>query len=571
MNFMMEKLKKHWILSFLLIIGFFLRIWNLGTQSLWFDESISSIAALALLEKGRPIFDSGFLYSRAILNTVFIAASFKIFGVSEFAGRFPSVIFGVLTIGLVYVIGTKWGNKRVGIIAAILLTFSVWEIAWSRQARMYQQLQFFYILSLYLFYELWASKNIRILLPLGLSFAAALLSHIFGYSLLVIFLLYLFLYYCIENRGKILSKKIDWKKNIFPLAIAGLCLLILAKNLDIIFNVLHTKVNYYDNYIYLLKKDLGLFLFLAVPGGTVIVEKDWKKGLLLILAIVLPLYFIFFHVLLFATRYLYFVTPLLFLLIGFFLDFLISFLQKQLERVFFQTSGTRNSAKPGFMSRALKRISISKVSTSDKQNLSKKPNVVKRDRKFINRKFLRKNISMIFIFSILICSLHYSSAFTYTPKTYYDLGVNAPQSNFKEAYACVKANWSENDVIISAWTAPAKYYLGKNDYWLAFNVDGRGAENYLNEGTSQDVYTNASAIKDVQELGAVINNSERGWIVVDNLAWQKLSSDIKNYINKYTRQEMSTKSVKVYSWNSSTFPSFGLFKTPSKESVLKQN
>ncbi|MDD4498692.1 MAG: glycosyltransferase family 39 protein, partial [Methanosarcinaceae archaeon] len=235
----------------MLTIGFFLRIKDVGTPSLWFDESISSIAALAILEKGMPIFDSGFFYGRAILNTFFIATSFKIFGVNEFAGRLPSVFFGTLTIYLVYVIGSKWGNKRVGILAALLLAFSVWEIAWSRQARMYQQLQFFYILSLYLYYEFWTTKNIRILILLVISSVATMLTHIFGYSLVVIFLICSITFYFIENRKVRLSLK-----KVFPLAIAGILLLGFVYYKGIISSVTGIEVNYYNKYIHLLKKDL---------------------------------------------------------------------------------------------------------------------------------------------------------------------------------------------------------------------------------------------------------------------------------------------------------------------------
>lgn len=190
-GFISTKLKVHTTIILLLIAGFILRIYDLGAQSFWLDESISSIAAMALLEKGMPILPSGFLYSRAILDTFLIASSFKMLGINEFAARIPSVLFGTLTILLVYFLCSKWGNKRIGIIAALLVAFSVWEIAWSRQARMYQQLQFFYILSLYLFYEFIRNKSIKNLAILVLSFLGAVMSHVFGYALIPVFLAYL--------------------------------------------------------------------------------------------------------------------------------------------------------------------------------------------------------------------------------------------------------------------------------------------------------------------------------------------------------------------------------------------
>jgi len=221
----------------------------------------------------------------------------------------------------------------------------------------------------------------------------------------------------------------------------------------------------------------------------------------LVLAATIPLYVIFFHVLLFATRYLYFVVPILFIFISIFLDFLIGYLQTGIEKV------------------------------------------------FLNYGFLKKNGANIFVLVLLLCSMSISSAFTFTPQEKYDLGVNAPQSDFKEAYLFVENNWSENDVIISAWTAPAKFYLGKNDYWLAFNVIGTGMEPFMIKGTSQDVYTNSTAIKDVQMLENVTRSHEKGWIVVDNTAWYKLSKETRNYIETNIEIKMTTTSVRVYSWN----------------------
>jgi len=189
---LIAKEKYPWMIVVLLTAsGFILRMYDLGSQSFWIDEAISSIAATAILDTGTAVFRSGVAYTRGILNTALIALSFTIFGVTESAARIPSVIFGTLTIPLVYLIGSRWGNSRIGIIAAVLVAFSVWEIAWSRQARMYQQLQFFYILSLYLFYEFTRNKSIKSLALLTLSVEGAILSHVFAYALIPVFVLYL--------------------------------------------------------------------------------------------------------------------------------------------------------------------------------------------------------------------------------------------------------------------------------------------------------------------------------------------------------------------------------------------
>jgi len=189
------------ILLFLTICGFFLRIYHLGAPSFWLDEAISSNVAAALVKYGTPVFPSGVIYMRSILNTFFISLSFRIFDISEFSARFPSVIFGTLTIPLVYLIGAKLEGRKFALIAALFVTFSVMEITWSRQARMYQQLQFFYLASIYFFYEFnrnyQARKNknkINLYLALTiLSIIAAILSHEFGYLLIPVLVSWFFI------------------------------------------------------------------------------------------------------------------------------------------------------------------------------------------------------------------------------------------------------------------------------------------------------------------------------------------------------------------------------------------
>jgi 4-amino-4-deoxy-L-arabinose transferase-like glycosyltransferase len=227
-------------------------MYDLGVPSFWLDEAISSIAAIAILDTGSPTLQSGVVYSRAILSTTLIALSFAIFGITEFAARLPSVFFGTLMIPLVYLIGSRWGNSRIAIIAAVLITFSVWEIAWSRQARMYQQLQFFYILSLYLFYEFTVHKNLKWGALLTLSVAGTVLSHVFGYVLLLVFVAYMLIRTLVERKG------LDGVRNRTTILFILLCVVIsgFAYHKGIISSVLSTEINYYDTYIYLLKKDL---------------------------------------------------------------------------------------------------------------------------------------------------------------------------------------------------------------------------------------------------------------------------------------------------------------------------
>lgn len=348
----------------------------------------------------------------------------------------------------------------------------------------------------------------KTLVFLTLSFLGAVLSHVFSYALILVFLVYLVVSALKERR----SLKTINRQVIALAALVFLALLGLAYYMDVIQSVLGTEMNYYGTYIYLLKKDLGIFLFLAVPGGTVLVNTDWKKGTILVAGLIIPMYFIFFHVLMLGTRYIYFVIPILFILVAYFLDFVIDSL----------------------------RMIFTRVSESNRFFLLK-----------CQYKIPGETAANIIIALLLILAMYFSPAFTFTPKEDYDLGVNAPQSNFKDAYTYVKDNMLQDDVIISAWTPPAQFYLGKSDYWLAFNVVGTGEESFLMENSSRDVYTNATAISDVKALMKVVDENPRGWVVVDGVAWYKLRPSMKDFIkNNLTFYIMSSNKdvVEVYGW-----------------------
>lgn len=526
MKYGLQLIKNNIIILAVLILGFILRIHSLGSESFWFDETISSIAAIALSEHGAPVFTSGHFYGRAILNTFLISLSFSVFGVNEFAGRFPSVIFGALTILLVYHIGSRWGNKRIGIIAAILVAFSVWEIAWSRQARMYQQLQFFYLLSLYLFYGYVSSRDKKHLLLLAASFVATILSHVFGYTLIVVFLLFLIISFLKQNRDMNILRQ----KNVLYVGIVFLFLLGIAYNKGVISHVLQTQVNYYEEYIYFLKKNLGFSLFAAVPGATVLMNRDWRKGLLLTLSVVIPFYLMFFHVLLFGIRYLYFVIPVLFILVAYFLDFIIEHTSQTVSKRFGPLK-TNDSTKNDTGSAGVR----GKNAVQD--NLS--PNIP-----------IKPVIYSITVVS-LIFLMYFSPAFTFTPKEVYDLGPNAPLADFRKAYSYVSSNMQPEDVVISTWTAPAQFYIGKNDYWLAFNVVGTGMESFTLNNESRDVYSNSIVLKNIEMLENVTEIHERGWIVTDTLAWYKISPQSRNFIEAETKKELHDATVRVYMWDHS--------------------
>ena len=143
---------KSWTLFFILLLGFILRLVSLN-QSLWLDEAITVLAVknhsfLQIITQyiGGDFHPPGF-YLLLNLWT-------KIFGYSEVSARFPSVLFGVATIWIVYLLTKKLFSEKVGLLAAFLLAINPLHIYYSQEARMYAFAAFAVSLSFLFFIKL---------------------------------------------------------------------------------------------------------------------------------------------------------------------------------------------------------------------------------------------------------------------------------------------------------------------------------------------------------------------------------------------------------------------------------
>lgn len=140
------------ILGLLILFGLFLRLYHLGVPSLARDE-LSTVFRI-----NYPFFEIIKNLSRVPLFPPLYYTSLKlwvdIFGNSEFSVRFLSLIFSVLSIPLVYLIGKDLFNKRVGVVAALFLTFSPYSINYAQEAKMYSMLWFFTSASFLFFYRI---------------------------------------------------------------------------------------------------------------------------------------------------------------------------------------------------------------------------------------------------------------------------------------------------------------------------------------------------------------------------------------------------------------------------------
>lgn len=158
-----KKGNKKYISVFFLIIacGIFLRFYNLGNFGFWTDEIYHVIGAKSIIETGRPIFPSGDEYTRALPFTRLVALSFKIFGVSEFSARLPSVLINIVFLFVSFFIVKNWFNTYTALLFLLVMAFSPFTLWVTRQCRFYTIFQLFYFLGMmFFFYGLeWEEKR----------------------------------------------------------------------------------------------------------------------------------------------------------------------------------------------------------------------------------------------------------------------------------------------------------------------------------------------------------------------------------------------------------------------------
>ncbi len=134
------------------LLGLVLRLINLN-QSLWLDEAINTLAVKELsLWQLMTVYPKYDFHPPGYFGLLW--AWTKLFGYSEVAVRLPSVIFGVLTIWLVYLIGKKIGSAKLGLMSALLIAINPLHIYYSQEARMYSFAAFAATLNYYFFLKL---------------------------------------------------------------------------------------------------------------------------------------------------------------------------------------------------------------------------------------------------------------------------------------------------------------------------------------------------------------------------------------------------------------------------------
>ncbi len=464
----------------LILLGGAIRLYNLSSQSYWMDEGYTVNAVMSVTEHGNTVLDSGQNYSclTYCYPTAFLV---KIFGDCQGTYRLLAVLAGLILILAIFFITRKLFSKKIALLTSFFLTFSYWQIAWSRQARWYTLFALLFWLALYFFYQtLYSDKKRYLNIILTTIFTIlTILTHGLGYLLPVIFIGWILL------DQIFIKKKYNWKK-ISLVIVGGVIVLYvfnLISNIDVIGYLLTTfKLHYVlPYYLSFYLRNYWLFIILGLIA-LFSKENPYKKEIYFLL-FTLGAYFISlsFFTDIVHYRYLFQVTPIFFILgsIG-----LLTLHQ---------------DIKPLYGKIILWVVTLGLFATVAGGVFTPQTNYY----------------------------LESDNPNTLGNRPYY---AYTPQPDWSGAYGFIKMSKQTDEIIVSSLPQFNKIFLGEAGYWIKYSYLGfdNTAEYSKN---NKEYYVNAEIINNLTELQALAT-SKHGYIVFDYMVTQgRISEDILDYIN----------------------------------------
>jgi mannosyltransferase len=146
-------------LSLILLLAFALRVINLGGRSLWYDEAF----AVLFSEKGMDAMLSGTLTPVAggasdihpLLYYGTLNVWMSLFGQGAFVVRLWSVVLGVATIAVIYVLTRELFGDKTALAAALITAIAPFHVQYSQETRMYALLGLLLMLATLCFVKAW--------------------------------------------------------------------------------------------------------------------------------------------------------------------------------------------------------------------------------------------------------------------------------------------------------------------------------------------------------------------------------------------------------------------------------
>src|SRR3989338_3027520 len=477
--------------AFILLWAGITRVYKLDEQSWWMDEGYSVNAALSTIEKGYPLLPSGLAYNQHIVYTYFLAGSIKIFGLSAWSTRAPSVLASMLTLPIIFFFTKKMIGPRVAYLATLLASFSYWEIAWARQARFYALFQLTFWAALFFFWNAVTSRKKIDFLWAGFFSCLTFFLHPLGIFLIPIYVATIIVT-LLNMQG--VSLRMWWRKN-WP-SIATISLLLAVTGIFFYRPIYETFREVSVHRLFYLPKYLSFFrngtpgvALLAVLSLLFPFAHDKRQSpslnpvLYLWTIFLIPFTGLSFFVFLLQYRYVFIILPALFILSAFSLISIYDWLANRHHPVY----------------------------------------------------------RLVYIGVVLVYFL-VSPEFQVTPTPQYALESDrpntkgfisyTPQPNWQGAYDYILKNKRQDDILISAQPVFTYIYTCEPGQWIFYTLTKKPERGRPPKPDERDPYVGAKTIVTKENLMQTILN-KHGFVVLDSFARDgRIPTDILTYIEK---------------------------------------
>lgn len=453
-----------------------MRVLFLSHASLWIDESFSlwlgqhfSLASFRDVLATRDPLYHGILRAVLALAHVFHADPLLF-------ARLLSAVAGTGMIVLIFFLGKKWYGTSVALLASLFMTFSTFDIAWSRQVRMYALWDVLFWLTLLMWTLFCEQRRKKHLLTAGILTIATIATHKFGVFLFPLFLLAWYLFALRPRR----APTARWRYDLVVIALymAGVVLLLLLNDKATVYS---------DRYFLWLFLEHPLTLALTVLAFVQTLRKNANAKAIAVTYFLVGTIMVVLSVLAFAVpllhyRYLLGVHPALFLL--------ASSAVIQCWRMIQQT----------VINKIYFGIAIVAVTIFS----------------FIHREFtLLPQRTFLLEQEPVISRARFRS---YTP-----------QPNFRKMMEIIANNQTPADIIITPYPTVTFWYLGQLDHFaLPLSLTNPSPAPTTKES---EYYTHVPFLTE-EKFRELLASDAQGWILLDDLARTRLDPVLRKSITE---------------------------------------
>lgn len=283
--------------------------------------------------------DELFTYSRALNNDYsyslsgiyfLVSSSFKLFGDSEFTLRLPSIIFGILSFPVLFMVTREIFGKFAALLGCTLLIFSAYHLHHSQFARYYSAIFFLALPTSFYFFKYFTTANLKYF---SLALCCVLIGILFHPTFAALLLANCFFALCILIFRPLRFAEATIRASKTLLIVMGICLLLFSPY------AVKILAEWYDlsgsagggwgySFIYFGLQILKYFgipiCLLAGMSMAILLKDDSFKGLFFAINACFPIAaFIFLSIFLdVRPDYVFYVYPIFFMLTGYFCSLL---------------------------------------------------------------------------------------------------------------------------------------------------------------------------------------------------------------------------------------------------------